>query len=208
MPLTAGIDSGSTALKLVIMEGGRIVEQGLERTSPDPQQGMRALLGRIPGGCPIVATGYGRDWLEIEHGLPTITEIKAHAIGASHLVPGCRAVVDIGGQDVKMIQLDASGKVQKFHMNDRCAAGTGRFLEIMAERLGCSLEAFALASAQGAEGLRINAMCTVFAESEVVGLLGRGCAREDIGRALHRSIATRIAAMLGPGGPGEGGAVL
>lgn len=197
MVLSAGIDSGSTTLKLVLMEAGRIVLSSMESASPDPRQGARALLEEVPSGCPVLATGYGRDGLEIEHGLPTITEIKAHAAGASHLLPGCRAVVDIGGQDVKAIQLDPSGRVRKFHMNDRCAAGTGRFLEVMAQRLGYSIETFPAAAERGLDTLSISSMCTVFAESEVVGLLSRGSAREDIGKALHRGIATRIAAMLG-----------
>ena len=205
MALSAGIDSGSTTLKLVLMDGDRVLQTRLESAAPDPRRSALALLEEVPRGCPVVATGYGRDWLDIEHGLPTITEIKAHAAGAGHLLPGCRAVIDIGGQDVKAIQLDPSGKVRKFHMNDRCAAGTGRFLEIMAERLGYSLQAFANAAGRGADTVAISAMCTVFAESEVVGLLNRGCAREDIGRALHRGIALRVTAMLGQlGSPVEG----
>ena len=197
MTLSAGIDLGSTTIKLVLMEDGQIIRRELENSSSNPQQAAFSLLKAVPKECPILATGYGRDLLEVEHNIPTITEIKAHAAGARFLFPDCAAVVDIGGQDVKVIKLDSNGRVNKFEMNDRCAAGTGKFLEVMAQRLGYTLDEFQRASGSGTESVSINSMCTVFAESEVVGLLNRGFAREDIGRALHKSIARRIASMFG-----------
>lgn len=197
MTLSAGIDLGSTTIKLALMQDGQIIRRELESSSANPQRAAISLLKAVPKECPVLATGYGRDLLELEHNIPTITEIKAHAAGARFLFPECAAVVDIGGQDVKVIKLDTNGRVNKFEMNDRCAAGTGKFLEVMAQRLGYTLDEFQRASGHGKENVTINSMCTVFAESEVVGLLNRGFSREDIGRALHRSIARRIAAMFG-----------
>jgi predicted CoA-substrate-specific enzyme activase len=196
MALFAGIDLGSTTVKLAIVENSVVVKSEISGDVARPLDAAAALLRFVPEGCPVMATGYGRDLLEIEYGLPTITEIKAHGAGARLLDPGCDTVIDIGGQDVKIISLDPRGRVVKFEMNDRCAAGTGRFLEVMAGRLGYSVDRFAASSARGFDSITVNSMCTVFAESEVVGLLGRGNRPEDIGRALHLSIARRIAAMF------------
>ena len=144
---------------------------------------------------PAMATGYGRDMMEIGRGVPTVTEIKAHARGAHHLFSNAEAVIDIGGQDLKVIRLDAKGRVRRFEMNDRCAAGTGRFLEVMAERLGYATAQMGQAALRGSPRVRINSTCTVFAESEVIGLLSRGACREDIARALHVSVVTKIVSM-------------
>ena len=196
MTLKAGIDLGSTVIKIVIINDGVIVNKELSGAATQPLEGALALLRLVPEGCPILATGYGRDLLEVELGVRTITEIKAHAAGARFLAPGCTAVIDIGGQDVKAIALDNRGNAAKFEMNDRCAAGTGKFLEVMAHRLGYTLEEFSDAAATGPEAVTINSMCTVFAESEVVGLLNRGVERKAIAHALHTSIAKRISSMF------------
>lgn len=196
MTLTAGIDLGSTTIKLVILEDGILVEKKIADAASHPLETARALLRQVPEGCPLLATGYGRDLLEVDRDIPTITEIKAHGAGARFLLPSCAAVIDIGGQDVKTIALDNSGRVSKFEMNDRCAAGTGRFLEVMALRLGYTLDEFAQVAPDGPGTVTINSMCTVFAESDVVGLLNRGMDREAIARALHQSTAKRIFAMF------------
>jgi (R)-2-hydroxyacyl-CoA dehydratese activating ATPase len=196
MGICAGIDLGSAMVKLAVIENGNIVKREAADAASRPLDAAVELLRLVPEGCPVSATGYGRELLEIEHGFPTVTEIKAHAVGARFLEHGCSAVIDIGGQDVKALMLDPAGKVSKFEMNDRCSAGTGRFLEIMAQRLDFTLEEFQRTSARGvAAAVTINSMCTVFAESEIIGLLARGFKREDIGHALHLSIARRIAAM-------------
>jgi (R)-2-hydroxyacyl-CoA dehydratese activating ATPase len=197
MTLSAGIDLGSTTIKFVIMENGVVVNKELVGTAAHPLETALTLLRRIPAGCPLLATGYGRDLLEVELDTPTITEIKAHATGARFLFPECAAVIDIGGQDVKAIALDNRGSVAKFEMNDRCAAGTGKFLEVMAHRLSYPLDEFADVAAAGPETVTINSMCTVFAESELVGLLNRGIKRESIAHALHQCIAKRISGMFG-----------
>ncbi|MBI4734062.1 MAG: 3-hydroxyacyl-ACP dehydratase, partial [Rubrobacteridae bacterium] len=125
-----------------------------------------------------------------------ITEIKAHAIGAHNTFPNCRTIVDIGGQDSKVISLNDAGKVVDFQMNDRCAAGTGKFLEIMAKTLGFGLEEFGLSVMQAEKLVKVNSMCTVFAESEVISLLAKKENAENIGLGLHVSIIERISSML------------
>jgi predicted CoA-substrate-specific enzyme activase len=131
-------------------------------------------------------------WFDAE----SVTEIRAHARGAHALFPGCRAVLDIGGQDTKAIALDGAGRVLRFEMNDRCAAGAGKFLEMMARALGYSMEEFGVAALRGNGVLRLSSMCAVFAESEVVGLVTRGERREEIARAVHHAVARRSVAML------------
>ena len=193
--LTAGVDLGSSTVKMVVLDGPSVVKEAVENATQRPAETAMRLLNEVPP-CPVVATGYGRDLLEVHRNIPTITEIKAHALGARQHVPGCMTVIDVGGQDLKVICLDAAGKVCRFEMNDRCAAGTGKFLEIMAHRLGYPLSSFGEAALAGSDTLSISAMCTVFAESEVVGLINRDVDRSTIARALHQSVVKRIAAMF------------
>ncbi|OGO40299.1 MAG: hypothetical protein A2147_02770 [Chloroflexi bacterium RBG_16_57_8] len=125
----------------------------------------------------------------------TVSEIKAHAVGARHLFPHCRTVIDVGGQDSKVTLLTDSGDVQKFEMNDRCAAGTGRFLEVMAATLEVGIGELGNLALGAARTVRVNSLCTVFAESEVVSLISRGEECAAIAMALHEAVAVRIAAM-------------
>ncbi len=144
----------------------------------------------------LIATGYGRYLLKEHIGCPVITEIKAFALGSYYLYPDCRTVIDIGGQDSKVIAINNS-KVVNFEMNDRCAAGTGRFLEIMAHTLGFTIDEFASRALMADTVLQINSMCTVFAESEVISLIAQGKNQAAIANGLHRSIVQRIVAMIG-----------
>ena len=141
----------------------------------------------------VATTGYGRR--TVKDATLTPTEITCHARGASYLVPGCRFVIDIGGQDAKGIRLSAEGSVEDFVMNDKCAAGTGRFLTTMGQALGVHVDHLAH-HALGQEPHRINAMCTVFAESEVISLINQGVERGAIIAGLHASIARRTASMV------------
>ena len=115
--------------------------------------------------------------------------------GQEPVFPSCRTIIDIGGQDTKVIALNEKGNVWKFEMNDRCAAGTGKFLEIMARSLGFSLEEFGAEALTARQEIQLSSMCTVFAESEVVSLSAKGVAREEIAMAIHRAIINRVAAM-------------
>jgi predicted CoA-substrate-specific enzyme activase len=196
MTISAGIDIGSSTIKFVVIENGSIKRWEVVASASQPLSSVNALLETVDSKVPIVATGYGRQLPVSNRPISTISEIKAHALGARFLFPACRSVVDIGGQDVKAISLDASGRVARFEMNDRCAAGTGRFLEVMANRLNCSLDMFYSSALKGKDGVKISSICTVFAESEIIGLLNRGCPPDDISRALHWSVVSRIHTMF------------
>jgi predicted CoA-substrate-specific enzyme activase len=203
--IAAGIDIGSVTVKLVVADGnGAVVRRDVVDAGFDPRATAKALIESVPGNTKLVATGYGRDLI----GTPSITELKAHALGARFLFPDCSCLIDIGGQDVKIVCLDNKGKVSKFEMNDRCAAGTGKFLDIMSGRLGFTLDEFAAAALAGSDTVTISSMCTVFAESEVVGLVNRGRNRQDIAAALHRAVVVRVASMYKRLEPGPGRIVL
>jgi predicted CoA-substrate-specific enzyme activase len=142
-----------------------------------------------------VATGYGRQIVPFAD--LTVTEITCQARGVRRLFDGVRSVVDIGGQDSKVIRLDAGGSVRDFAMNERCAAGTGRFLEIVAARLDIPLESLCGMAAGSRKPAAINSTCVVFAESEIIGLLASGVPREDIAAGVEKSLATRVASLAG-----------
>lgn len=193
----AGIDIGSRAIKLVLMEYGRVVFQAIEDTGSDPLAVCRRLLRGIAYDA-IICTGYGRHLFK-EHwpAAEVISEIRAVAFGATSLVHDCRTIIDIGGQDTKVISLDSTGKVRKFVMNDRCAAGTGQFLEMMATALAYTREEFERASIQATRAERLSSMCSVFAQSEVVSLIARGASKEEMALGVHQAIATRTASLAG-----------
>jgi predicted CoA-substrate-specific enzyme activase len=192
----AGIDIGSRTIELVVVnDAEEIVDSVQTDTGFDPMREARALIDGMAFDR-IMATGYGRNLFEISFDAPTVTEIKAHARGARELFPDIRTVIDIGGQDSKAIALFDNGKVKKFEMNDRCAAGTGKFLEIMARTLGFDIEDFGREALLADSGLNISSMCTVFAESEVTSLIAKGENRREIARGLHTSVIRRVAGMI------------
>jgi predicted CoA-substrate-specific enzyme activase len=200
----AGIDAGSRAIKVVLIdEGSGIVAQGQVDQGVEQDKLAARLFERVltEGGIRrsdvrrIVATGYGRNAVSMAD--TTITEITCHAVGVRHLVPTAQTVIDIGGQDSKLVRLDANGKVRDFAMNDRCAAGTGRFLEVVADRLGLSLGELGPMAARSHSPAAISSMCVVFAETEIIGLLAGGRAGEDIVAGVQTAIASRIVAMAG-----------
>lgn len=192
--ICAGLDVGSRTIKLVLLNEGA-VESAVVPTGVNPLSRCRELLDGKPYGR-LVLTGYGRHLVSPHLGGTAVSEIKAYAAGARRLYPDCRTVIDVGGQDTKVIHLSPAGQVQKFEMNDRCAAGTGRFLEVMANTLEIGIEHLGETALAASGSVQVNSMCTVFAESEVVSMIGRG---EDVGAialALHEAIATRIASMV------------
>jgi predicted CoA-substrate-specific enzyme activase len=190
-----GIDIGSRYIKYVLLADIHLVEFQRRETGYNPLSVCRELLDC---GKPdkLVATGYGRHLLEIHDNIETITEIKAVARGARAVFPHCRTIIDIGGQDTKIISLNEDGTVINFEMNDRCAAGTGRFLEIMARTLGYNMESFGDYCSNKNGGIKVNSLCTVFAESEVVSLITKGEKREVIANALHESIVNKVIALI------------
>jgi predicted CoA-substrate-specific enzyme activase len=197
--LVAGLDIGSRSIELVLWDGEGPVHAAKLPTTFDPLAQCRRLLADAQPAR-IVATGYGRQLLAESLGkrhVSTITEIQAYALGARRLCPDARTVLDIGGQDTKAISLAGDGKVAKFEMNDRCAAGTGKFLEFMAVALQVPLESFGDFALTSDRRIRISSMCTVFAESEATSLMARGEKPANIAMGLHLAIVSRTLAMLG-----------
>jgi len=187
---TAGIDIGSRTVKLAVFEDGQLVASRMRENSFDPLAICRELVaGEVYDS--IVATGYGRHLLARNMATGVVSEIKASAVGSRWIYPACRTVIDIGGQDTKAIALNPSGRLLRFEMNDKCAAGTGRFLEVMAMALACKLEEFDALVQSSCQGYSISSTCAVFAESEVVGLIGRGVPRASVARGIADSIVTR-----------------
>lgn len=193
-----GLDVGSRSIELVLLEDGQVMRQAKLPTTFDPLAQCHRLLEGLPPAR-IVATGYGRKLLVENmkrHRVTAITEIQAYALGAHYVNPQVRTVLDIGGQDTKAISLGEGGKVAKFDMNDRCAAGTGKFLEFMATALQVPLEDFGAFALQADKRIKINSMCTVFAESEALSLMARGESPANIALGLHLAIVQRTLAML------------
>lgn len=196
-----GIDVGSVAAKAVVMVDGKILAYVIKPTGWSPksaggevfQQVLDEARVKKTDDMQIIGTGYGRVSLDFID--RAITEITCHALGANYYFPGNNLVIDIGGQDSKAIQINNLGKVLNFVMNDKCAAGTGRFLQVMAHSLGLELDQ--LEELSLAEPVAINSMCTVFAESEVVSLLAAGESKERIVSGLYHSISRRISTMTG-----------
>jgi predicted CoA-substrate-specific enzyme activase len=195
----AGIDIGSRSIELVVLNDRGVPEHQVRvPTTFEPMAQCERLMRQVRVER-IVATGYGRKLFadsREEWGIATITEIQAYALGAKFLFPEARSVLDIGGQDTKVIALTPAGKVSKFEMNDRCAAGTGKFLEFMATALQVPLEEFGQFALQSDKRIQINSMCTVFAESEATSLMARGENAQNIAMGLHLAIAQRTLAML------------
>lgn len=199
--LSVGIDVGSVNTKVVVYDPTReevvarvVVPTGMrprEQTAKVFEQGVatvdRALVGKI------VATGYARQTVEFAH--ETVTEITATALGIRKWHPTCRTVIDIGGQDSKVIALDETGRVRDFVMNDRCAAGTGSFLEFIARALQVPIDRFGELSARSQRPVLLSSLCVVMAESEILSLVAADVPREDIVAGLHRALATRVVNM-------------
>lgn len=201
--LYAGIDSGSTTTNMVVLNDKReLVASAIVRTGAKAQNGARAALDEVcrklsvqpDAFSAILATGYGRANIPFATG--TKTEITCHARGAFFLNPAIRTIVDIGGQDSKVICLDENGAVTNFIMNDKCAAGTGRFLEMMARTLELDLPEMSRRGLDWKKDLTISSMCTVFAESEVISLIADNHTDSDIIHGLNKSIAAKTASMV------------
>jgi len=201
--VTVGIDIGSITAKAAVMRDGSILAVQILRTGYNAKnagdqlfEGILSGLGLNPSDIDgIVATGYGRK--SITFADRAITEITCHAAGARYMNPEIRSIIDIGGQDSKVILLDETGRVRDFAMNDKCAAGTGRFLEVMARALDVEISDFGSLSLAADHPASISSLCTVFAESEVISLIAKGESRENIIAGIHDSIAARVSAMAG-----------
>jgi predicted CoA-substrate-specific enzyme activase len=201
--IVAGCDVGSTTGKAVIMKDHTIASYVIMWCKPKPEEtayiaineAMRKIgMSSLEDLDYIVGTGYGR--LKIPFANENISEITCHGVGAYWLCNTVRTIIDIGGQDLKVIGLDDNGRVVDFVMNDKCAAGTGRFLENMARTLGLTLERLSTISLEAKKEVVISSQCSVFAESEVITLLNEGAEIADIAHGIHASIASRLLTLV------------
>jgi predicted CoA-substrate-specific enzyme activase len=199
----AGIDIGSTTTKAILIDETckilvfSLIPTGFDRNKSGEEVLERALkqIGKSRGSVKhIASTGYGRRSLEISE--KVLPEIICHARGTSFLYPKTKTIIDIGGQDSKVIQLDDDGAVLKFEMNDKCAAGTGRFFEVLTERiLNISLDELGPLSLKSKNSCVFSSVCTIFAESEIISFLSSGTPKEDIAAGMHKAVAKRIVSM-------------
>ncbi|HHV72782.1 MAG TPA: 3-hydroxyacyl-ACP dehydratase, partial [Clostridia bacterium] len=201
--IVAGIDSGSLSTNVVILDGNKnILSYSIVRTGAKSlDSAYRAFQEALEKAnltekqiSYVVSTGYGR--ISIPFSRKNVTEITCHGKGAFHLNNKIRTIIDIGGQDSKVIRLDENGEVIDFAMNDKCSAGTGRFLEVMAKTLEIPLEEMGPESLNSREEITITSMCTVFAESEVVSLIAQNKNKADLINGINNSIASRTIALL------------
>lgn len=193
-----GIDIGSSAAKAAVLKDGEVFKTLLlntgfnSRKTADEIYEMLAADGITKENAVYVATGYGR--VSVPYADRSVTEITCHGKGAWFLFGKNGSVIDIGGQDTKGIALK-NGRVMKFIMNDKCSAGTGKFLEVMTNRLGLTMEELSLLAKKG-NPITISSMCTVFAESEVISLIGKGTPREDIAYGVIESVVTKVVQLI------------
>ncbi len=199
--ITCGIDVGSITTKAALAKDGEVIADKVVFTGYNARLAGEKLFNEILKQCSltrssigkIISTGYGRNSLDFAD--KAITEITCHAAGAHYLDPDVRSVIDIGGQDSKAIALNASGSPLNFAMNDKCAAGTGRFLEVMARALEVNLDSFGDVALKAQQPSSISSLCAVFAESEVISLIAHGEKRANIIAGIHDAIAARVVTM-------------
>lgn len=197
--ISIGLDIGSVAAKGVLLRRGQ-QHRLMIPTGWSPRDAGEQLIHHLLESSGyaghdvhnIIVTGYGR--VAVRNASRTVTEIKCHARGVAELYPQARTIIDIGGQDSKVIHIDHQGRVVDFAMNDKCAAGTGRFLQVMANALGIDVREMADYEKRD-QAAAITSMCTVFAESEIIGLLAQGIDTGTIIAGIHQSVAKRVAAM-------------
>lgn len=193
-----GIDIGSSAAKVAVIEGDKVVKTLLLNTGFSSRKTADEIFetlkndGITKENARFVATGYGR--ISVPYADDVVTEITCHGKGAGYLFQENGTVIDIGGQDTKGISLRNS-RIRKFIMNDKCSAGTGKFLEVMTNRLGLTQNELSELAKQG-NPITISSMCTVFAESEVISLIGKGTAREDIAYGVIESVVTKVVQLV------------
>ncbi|MHA2225489.1 MAG: acyl-CoA dehydratase activase [Candidatus Hodarchaeales archaeon] len=200
MKVAVGIDVGSLTVKIVVLNSnGQKLFTSLRRVGYNPSGVANKLIEEAKKETGkakfeyIISTGYGRKLVNIAN--KSVTEITCHATGAFFINPGFRTIIDIGGQDSKVIQIDSQGQIQNFEMNDKCSAGTGRFLEVMANALEVDLADFGNYALLSTDPVSISNTCTVFAESEIISRINQGANRIDVIAGIHETIANKISAL-------------
>ncbi|MDZ7831693.1 MAG: acyl-CoA dehydratase activase [Desulfobacterales bacterium] len=199
--ITAGIDIGSITAKAALLKEGHILGSRVIFTGYNAKKAGRTVLDETLSALnmaasdiqTIVSTGYGRNTVDFAD--KAITEITCHGAGAHFIDPEVRTIIDVGGQDSKVVRINEAGKVVDFAMNDKCAAGTGRFLEVMARAMEVDLDKFGDIFLQSQNPAKISSICTVFAESEVISLIAKGETRDNIIAGIHESVAARVSAL-------------
>jgi len=199
--VVAGIDIGAGTTKAIILNGDSILASGIVPTGYNVKRASDEVIEKVLEDAKlsfgdlqrVVATGYGRHSLSFAN--KAISEILCHAKGVHLVVPQARVVIDVGCQDSKVMRINESGNVVDFVMNDKCAAGTGRFLEVMANALGLKIDEMGPESLKSTNLYHISSTCTVFAESEVISLRAQGVSREDLIAGIHRAVAKRVILM-------------
>jgi len=200
--ITTGVDIGSTASKALLMRDLEVISLAIGQSSVNPAKTAETVFREVceKAGVKgdsvdfIIGTGYGR--AKVSFADDNVSEVSCHAAGAHFLLPEAKTVVDIGGQDCKAVALEADGTLKNFAMNEKCAAGTGRFLEMMARVLDVGVEDLGALDSQSVTPVSISNVCSVFAESEVINLVNDGARVPDIVRGLHDSLTNRIAVLV------------
>jgi (R)-2-hydroxyacyl-CoA dehydratese activating ATPase len=199
--LVAGCDIGSLTAKAVVLSDGNIIGSAVIQALPVPQKSAELVMEKVLENTgltlqsidKIMATGYGRNNIDFAH--CTESEITCHARGAIYNDPEIKTVIDIGGQDAKVIKINNQGKVDRYIYNDKCASGSGRFLEIIAEAMDITVMDMSQLDSQSKNQLTLSNQCVIFAETEIISLLNDGKEITDIVNALHRALAGRVASL-------------
>jgi predicted CoA-substrate-specific enzyme activase len=201
--IVAGCDVGSLSAEAVLLEDGAILGSEIILVRPTAEQSARDVMEKLPGRLSLsyadigfaVATGYGRETIPFADA--NLSEISCHAKGAHFLVPGIRTVIDVGGQDCKAIRVGTDGGVEDFVMNDKCAAGTGRSLELNSEALGVEVSELGPVSLEAKEAIVITSQCSIFTELEIMHLLMEGRSTADIAAGINQAMARRVKMLAG-----------
>ena len=199
--ITAGCDIGSLTTKAVILNNTRVLAFAVARSHYDPVVGVTEVMNKVLKSAGIemkdigfcVGTGYGRE--RIPFAQKSVSEISCHAKGAQWLMPSVRTIIDVGGQDCKAMHVDAKGNIEKFVTNDKCASGTGRFLEVMAKLIGVELEDLGQLAEQARNPIQLSAVCTAWSQAEVVTKLNLKYSKADIAAGINNAMASRVAIL-------------
>jgi len=202
MNIVAGCDVGSLTSKAVIMKNGKIISHYIIKSKPRPKDSADAVLEEVLSLAGIsrndinycIGTGYGRERIDFVD--EVVSEISCHGKGARWLLPTARTVIDIGGQDCKTMKIDEDGIVTRFMANDKCASGTGRFLEVMAKVLGISIDELGNLSKKSRSPITLASTCTVWAQADVIKYINSGVPIEDIGAGINSAMAARVAILV------------
>ena len=202
MSIVAGCDVGSLTSKAVIMKNGRIIGSHIIKSKPRPQDSANVVMegALASAGVPkddikyCVGTGYGREKIAFVN--EVVSEIKCHGKGARWMLPTAETVIDIGGQDCKTMKIDKDGNAGRFSANDKCASGTGRFLDVMAKVLGVSIDELGKLSAKAKDPITLASICTVWAQADVIKFINSGVPIEDIGAGINTAMACRVAILV------------